>query len=146
MAKDSERSELSRITFVFETTCTADCKFYFLAVSENNRFCHMYGSGDDKDKKFVWMSMNIHDVNVPLRRVIMSGIMMWWSSGKAAPRNSPTPTWSRATVPSPSHGHLNEQTNLTWWDTTAHPRYQCWCLIFQQFHSLSLFFKINLIN
>uniref|UniRef100_A0A4W6CR71 Endosome-lysosome associated apoptosis and autophagy regulator 1 n=1 Tax=Lates calcarifer TaxID=8187 RepID=A0A4W6CR71_LATCA len=52
MAKDSERSELSRITFVFETTCTADCKFYFLAVSENNRFCHMYGSGDDKDKKF----------------------------------------------------------------------------------------------
>uniref|UniRef100_A0A4W6CR77 Endosome-lysosome associated apoptosis and autophagy regulator 1 n=1 Tax=Lates calcarifer TaxID=8187 RepID=A0A4W6CR77_LATCA len=44
MAKDSERSELSRITFVFETTCTADCKFYFLAVSENNRFCHMYGS------------------------------------------------------------------------------------------------------
>ncbi|GLD45997.1 UPF0577 protein [Lates japonicus] len=31
MAKDSERSGLSRITFVFETTCTADCKFYFLA-------------------------------------------------------------------------------------------------------------------
>uniref|UniRef100_A0A3P8TR15 Endosome-lysosome associated apoptosis and autophagy regulator 1 n=1 Tax=Amphiprion percula TaxID=161767 RepID=A0A3P8TR15_AMPPE len=29
--KDSERSELSRITFVFETKCTADCRFYFLA-------------------------------------------------------------------------------------------------------------------
>ncbi|KAM3618792.1 uncharacterized protein V6R79_024991 [Siganus canaliculatus] len=31
MAKDSERNELSRITFVFETSCTADCKFYFMA-------------------------------------------------------------------------------------------------------------------
>uniref|UniRef100_A0AAQ4P2U6 Endosome-lysosome associated apoptosis and autophagy regulator 1 n=1 Tax=Gasterosteus aculeatus aculeatus TaxID=481459 RepID=A0AAQ4P2U6_GASAC len=35
MVKDSERSELSRITFVFETTCTADCKFAFLAVRGN---------------------------------------------------------------------------------------------------------------
>ncbi|KAM6924795.1 endosome/lysosome-associated apoptosis and autophagy regulator 1 [Xenentodon cancila] len=31
MAEDSERKELSHITFVFETVCTADCKFYFLA-------------------------------------------------------------------------------------------------------------------
>ncbi|KAK5863489.1 hypothetical protein PBY51_000517 [Eleginops maclovinus] len=31
MTKDSERSELSRITFIFETKCTADCKLYFLA-------------------------------------------------------------------------------------------------------------------
>ncbi|KAM9752012.1 endosome/lysosome-associated apoptosis and autophagy regulator 1 isoform 1-T1 [Menidia menidia] len=31
MTKDSEQSELSRITFVFETACTADCKLYFLA-------------------------------------------------------------------------------------------------------------------
>nr|XP_004558730.2 UPF0577 protein KIAA1324 homolog [Maylandia zebra] len=31
MVKDAERSELSRITFVFETICTADCKLYFLA-------------------------------------------------------------------------------------------------------------------
>uniref|UniRef100_A0A667ZZK5 Endosome-lysosome associated apoptosis and autophagy regulator 1 n=1 Tax=Myripristis murdjan TaxID=586833 RepID=A0A667ZZK5_9TELE len=30
MAKDSERSELSRITFVFETICTADCTLYFM--------------------------------------------------------------------------------------------------------------------
>ncbi|XP_017286358.1 endosome/lysosome-associated apoptosis and autophagy regulator 1 [Kryptolebias marmoratus] len=29
--KDTERRELSRITFVFETVCTADCKFYFMA-------------------------------------------------------------------------------------------------------------------
>uniref|UniRef100_A0A669CZR2 Endosome-lysosome associated apoptosis and autophagy regulator 1 n=1 Tax=Oreochromis niloticus TaxID=8128 RepID=A0A669CZR2_ORENI len=32
MVKDAERSELSRITFVFETICTADCELYFLAV------------------------------------------------------------------------------------------------------------------
>lgn len=32
--KDTEMSELSRITFVFETLCTADCKFYFLVVSK----------------------------------------------------------------------------------------------------------------
>uniref|UniRef100_A0A3Q3K1M4 MRH domain-containing protein n=1 Tax=Monopterus albus TaxID=43700 RepID=A0A3Q3K1M4_MONAL len=31
VAKDSERKELSRITFVFETVCSADCSFYFLA-------------------------------------------------------------------------------------------------------------------
>ncbi|XP_068185966.1 endosome/lysosome-associated apoptosis and autophagy regulator 1 [Antennarius striatus] len=31
MAKDNERKDLSRITFVFETRCTADCKLYFLA-------------------------------------------------------------------------------------------------------------------
>ncbi|XP_036960563.1 endosome/lysosome-associated apoptosis and autophagy regulator 1 [Acanthopagrus latus] len=31
MTADSERSELSRITFVFETVCSADCKFFFLA-------------------------------------------------------------------------------------------------------------------
>uniref|UniRef100_A0A671YMD3 Endosome-lysosome associated apoptosis and autophagy regulator 1 n=1 Tax=Sparus aurata TaxID=8175 RepID=A0A671YMD3_SPAAU len=35
MTTDSERSELSRITFVFETVCSADCKFFFLAVSGN---------------------------------------------------------------------------------------------------------------
>ncbi|KAM3872298.1 endosome/lysosome-associated apoptosis and autophagy regulator 1 [Diretmus argenteus] len=36
MAKDSERSELSRITFVFETMCTADCTLYFM--SGNNQW------------------------------------------------------------------------------------------------------------
>lgn len=35
IAKDSERSDLSRITFVFETRCTAKCKLYFLAVRQN---------------------------------------------------------------------------------------------------------------
>lgn len=32
--KDTEVRELSRITFVFETVCSADCKFYFIAVRE----------------------------------------------------------------------------------------------------------------
>ncbi|XP_065103054.1 endosome/lysosome-associated apoptosis and autophagy regulator 1 [Paramisgurnus dabryanus] len=31
LSKDSERAELSKITFVFETNCTADCKLYFMA-------------------------------------------------------------------------------------------------------------------
>ncbi|KAG7519937.1 hypothetical protein JOB18_019311 [Solea senegalensis] len=31
LAKDSERGELSQITFVFETVCTADCRLYFQA-------------------------------------------------------------------------------------------------------------------
>lgn len=44
-----------------------------------------------------------------LRRVIISGIMMWWSSGKAATGNSRTPTWSRATAPPASPGHFSEQ-------------------------------------
>lgn len=40
--KDSERGELSRITFVFETMCTTDCKFYFLAVSKKvSIFCFL---------------------------------------------------------------------------------------------------------
>lgn len=36
MVKDTEMRELSRITFVFETVCSADCKFFFMAVRE---FC-----------------------------------------------------------------------------------------------------------
>lgn len=32
VSKASENSELSRITFVFETTCSANCTFSFLAV------------------------------------------------------------------------------------------------------------------
>ncbi|KAM4609945.1 endosome/lysosome-associated apoptosis and autophagy regulator 1 [Polymixia lowei] len=31
MAKDNDRSELSRITFVFETNCDTDCTLYFMA-------------------------------------------------------------------------------------------------------------------
>ncbi|XP_052460300.1 endosome/lysosome-associated apoptosis and autophagy regulator 1 isoform X1 [Carassius gibelio] len=31
LSEDNERVQLSRITFVFETKCTADCKLYFLA-------------------------------------------------------------------------------------------------------------------
>uniref|UniRef100_A0A673N9Q7 UPF0577 protein KIAA1324-like n=1 Tax=Sinocyclocheilus rhinocerous TaxID=307959 RepID=A0A673N9Q7_9TELE len=31
LSEDNERVQLSRITFVFETKCTADCKLYFMA-------------------------------------------------------------------------------------------------------------------
>ncbi|XP_041084106.1 endosome/lysosome-associated apoptosis and autophagy regulator 1-like isoform X2 [Polyodon spathula] len=31
VATDSENTELARVTFVFETKCTTDCQFYFLA-------------------------------------------------------------------------------------------------------------------
>uniref|UniRef100_A0AAR2KH90 MRH domain-containing protein n=1 Tax=Pygocentrus nattereri TaxID=42514 RepID=A0AAR2KH90_PYGNA len=31
--KNNERAEFSKITFVFETKCTADCRLYFMAVS-----------------------------------------------------------------------------------------------------------------
>uniref|UniRef100_A0A8B9LQA0 Si:ch211-163l21.8 n=1 Tax=Astyanax mexicanus TaxID=7994 RepID=A0A8B9LQA0_ASTMX len=37
LAKDNERAELSRITFVFETKCTADCRLFFMAgLNERN--------------------------------------------------------------------------------------------------------------
>ncbi|XP_056319615.1 endosome/lysosome-associated apoptosis and autophagy regulator 1 [Danio aesculapii] len=36
LREDNERVELSRITFVFETKCTADCKLYFMA-GQNER-------------------------------------------------------------------------------------------------------------
>ncbi|KAK1152277.1 UPF0577 protein KIAA1324-like isoform X1 [Acipenser oxyrinchus oxyrinchus] len=36
VATDSENTELARVTFVFETKCTTDCQFYFLAA-ENER-------------------------------------------------------------------------------------------------------------
>ena len=45
MAKDDERRELSHITFVFETSCTADCTLHFLAVRKNMtpyNFLHLF--------------------------------------------------------------------------------------------------------
>ncbi|KAI7797815.1 endosome/lysosome-associated apoptosis and autophagy regulator 1 isoform X2 [Triplophysa rosa] len=36
LSKDNERAELSKITFVFETKCTADCKLHFMA-GQNER-------------------------------------------------------------------------------------------------------------
>ncbi|XP_056629223.1 endosome/lysosome-associated apoptosis and autophagy regulator 1 isoform X3 [Triplophysa dalaica] len=40
LSKDNERVELSKITFVFETKCTADCKLHFMAGQNerNNMF------------------------------------------------------------------------------------------------------------
>lgn len=90
MAIDSESSELSRITFVFETICTADCKFNFLAVREDVTTYMLQDVGYKEVKLYI--SMSIYEVNVFLCRDIISGIMMWWSSGKAATVNSCTPT------------------------------------------------------
>ena len=61
------------------------------------------------------------------RRVIISGITLWWSSGKATAANSRTPTSSRATAPSASRGPFNARRNLTLWDTNtaAQPETQC---------------------
>lgn len=107
MVKDSERSELSRITFVFETTCTADCKFAFLAVRGNVPTHIKRGTANHHNE------VCIYEVGVFLRRVLTGGVMMRWSSGKAATVNSHTPTSSRATAPSASPGSFNERRNLT---------------------------------
>lgn len=64
---------------------------------------------------------HINEVSVFLCRVIINGIMMWWSSGQAATRNSHTPTWSRGTAPPASPGHFSDQRMLAWWDTITHP-------------------------
>ncbi|KAL1020751.1 hypothetical protein UPYG_G00004170 [Umbra pygmaea] len=44
MAKNNDRSELSRISFVFETQCTADCKLYFMAgyTERNNEMVEQW--------------------------------------------------------------------------------------------------------
>ncbi|XP_047426861.1 endosome/lysosome-associated apoptosis and autophagy regulator 1 [Mugil cephalus] len=56
-----ERSELSRITFVFETRCTANCKFFFLAgYSEwnNNVIEHWNGSKSKQSYSYLIQSNN----------------------------------------------------------------------------------------
>ncbi|KAL6119742.1 elapor1 [Pungitius sinensis] len=59
MLKDTERSELSRITFVFETTCTADCRFYFLAGFNrwsNDEVEHWKGSNSKQSYSYLIQS------------------------------------------------------------------------------------------
>uniref|UniRef100_A0A8C4H0I1 Endosome-lysosome associated apoptosis and autophagy regulator 1 n=1 Tax=Dicentrarchus labrax TaxID=13489 RepID=A0A8C4H0I1_DICLA len=76
MATDSERSELSRITFVFETMCTADCKFYFLAgynqwnndvVEEwkgsNRKQSYSYLIQRNSSTSFTWTFQRTEDFN-----------------------------------------------------------------------------------
>lgn len=93
MVRDSQTTEMSRITFVFETRCTANCKFYFLAVRRklylftNTHFWMYTGKEVRLD-----VGMNIYERSVCLCRVIISGIMMWWSTGRAVPANSRTLT------------------------------------------------------
>ncbi|KAM7404642.1 hypothetical protein PAMP_011972 [Pampus punctatissimus] len=67
MAKASERSEQSRITFVFETTCSADCKLFFLAgynqwnndvvekwTGSNRKQSYSYLIQDNSTVSFTW--------------------------------------------------------------------------------------------
>lgn len=65
VSKASENSELSRITFVFETTCSANCTFSFLAV----RIC---GSVTVKNRK-LGTAMNAHASGAFVCRVTTSG-------------------------------------------------------------------------
>lgn len=92
----------------------------FLPGGEGNYFnfcCHMFVSWWKHIKMLSLTSVWVHEVCVFLCRVIISGIMMWWSSGKAETGNSRTPTWFRTTAPSASPGHFNELKNLLRWET-----------------------------
>lgn len=144
MVKDAERSELSRITFVFETICTADCELYFLAVRMvSQHFCCMTPSGCIMCTWInEWMCFCFC-------RDIISGTTMWWSAGMAETTSSHTPTWSRATAPSASPGRLSEQRNMAWWDTDAHPIYSGWFISFlanSYFSFKSTFFPESLFR
>lgn len=113
VAKDSERSELSRITFVFETHCQADCKLYFLAVRGNRNVVPHLILG--------WLLLTVpawrsECVCVFHLRVIISGVTIWWINGMAARANSRTPTWSRATAQSPSPGISGAHQRTAGWD------------------------------
>eukprot|EP00064_Thunnus_orientalis_P001857 superscaffoldBa00000128_g1860 len=59
MAKDNERSEQSRITFVFETTCSADCKFFFLAgYNEWNNEVVEQWKGSSRKQSYSYLIQN----------------------------------------------------------------------------------------
>uniref|UniRef100_A0A3P9KN75 Si:ch211-163l21.8 n=1 Tax=Oryzias latipes TaxID=8090 RepID=A0A3P9KN75_ORYLA len=54
--KGSERGELSRISFVFETMCTTDCKFYFLAgYSEWNNYVVEQWKGSSRKQSYSYV-------------------------------------------------------------------------------------------
>ncbi|XP_010891663.3 UPF0577 protein KIAA1324 homolog [Esox lucius] len=56
MAKDEERSEVSRISFVFETQCTADCKLYFMkGYSERNNEMVEHWSGTTRKQSYSYL-------------------------------------------------------------------------------------------
>ncbi|XP_029580486.1 UPF0577 protein KIAA1324 [Salmo trutta] len=56
VAKDDERSELSRISFVFETQCTADCTLYFMAgYSERTNDMVEHWSGTTRKQSYSYL-------------------------------------------------------------------------------------------
>ncbi|XP_034551334.1 UPF0577 protein KIAA1324 homolog [Notolabrus celidotus] len=74
--QDGETSELSRITFVFETTCTAECKFSFLVgydewrndmverwTGSNRKQSYSYLIHRNKTNSFIWTFQRTEDMN-----------------------------------------------------------------------------------
>uniref|UniRef100_A0A8B9LN31 Si:ch211-163l21.8 n=1 Tax=Astyanax mexicanus TaxID=7994 RepID=A0A8B9LN31_ASTMX len=61
LAKDNERAELSRITFVFETKCTADCRLFFMAVSasRNNALAESWRGTNGKQSYSYLIKSNL---------------------------------------------------------------------------------------
>uniref|UniRef100_A0A674EH85 Endosome-lysosome associated apoptosis and autophagy regulator 1 n=1 Tax=Salmo trutta TaxID=8032 RepID=A0A674EH85_SALTR len=55
VAKDDERSELSRISFVFETQCTADCTLYFMGYSERTNDMVEHWSGTTRKQSYSYL-------------------------------------------------------------------------------------------
>uniref|UniRef100_A0A8C7FAZ6 Endosome-lysosome associated apoptosis and autophagy regulator 1 n=1 Tax=Oncorhynchus kisutch TaxID=8019 RepID=A0A8C7FAZ6_ONCKI len=55
VAKDDERSELSRISFVFETQCTADCTLYFMGYSERTNDMVEHWSGSTRKQSYSYL-------------------------------------------------------------------------------------------
>lgn len=73
VSKASENSELSRITFVFETTCSANCTFSFLAV----RICDGVKSAN-RDERSRQRRVCLQGYNQWLNDVVE-----WWRGSQA---------------------------------------------------------------
>ncbi|MEQ2286104.1 hypothetical protein AMECASPLE_038736, partial [Ameca splendens] len=61
---NSEMNELSRITFVFETICTADCRFYFLVgYSKWNNYLVEQWKGRNRKQSYSYLIQSNHTVS-----------------------------------------------------------------------------------
>lgn len=112
---DDESGELSRITFVFETICTANCRLYFLTVRHTCPWMHVC-----LDIYSLTPIIPVCEVSVFLCRVTINGTTMWWSNGMATTVSNRTPTWFKG-GPSPAlPGHFNEQRKPARWAWPGH--------------------------
>uniref|UniRef100_A0AAR2J8P7 MRH domain-containing protein n=1 Tax=Pygocentrus nattereri TaxID=42514 RepID=A0AAR2J8P7_PYGNA len=53
--KNNERAEFSKITFVFETKCTADCRLYFMGLNERNNAVVESWSGTNGKQSYSYL-------------------------------------------------------------------------------------------